>query len=62
MAEYVKFISETQIKYAPRNLGSICNFNKNPEVMLAHGYKPLIVTSKPPAPHKVTYKETAENI
>ena len=62
MTEYAKFISETQIKYAPRNLGSICNFNKNPEVMLAHGYKPLIVASKPPAPHKITYKETAENI
>ena len=29
MTEYAKFITETQIKYAPRNLGSICNYNLN---------------------------------
>ena len=62
MTEYVKFISETQIKRAPKNLGSICNYNLNKNLLFVHGYKPLIVTSKPPAPHKVTYKETAENI
>ena len=29
MAEYIKFISETKIKHAPRNLGSTYNLNEN---------------------------------
>ena len=29
MAEYVKFITETKIKHALRNLGSIYNLNEN---------------------------------
>ena len=29
MTEYVKFILETKIKHASRNLGSICNLNEN---------------------------------
>ena len=62
MTEYVKFISETQIKYAPKNLGSICNYNLNKNLLFEHGYKPLIKQEKPNKPFRITYKETKENI
>ena len=62
MTEYVKFISETQIKHAPRNLGSICNYNLNENLLIKHGYKPLIKQEKPNKPFRITYKETKENV
>ena len=62
MTEYAKFITETQIKYAPRNLGSICNYNLNENLLIEHGYKPLIKQEKPNKPFRITYKETKENI
>lgn len=62
MTQYAKFITETQIKYAPRNLGSICNYNLNEELLIEHGYKPLIEQTKPNKPFRITYKETTENI
>lgn len=36
---YVKMISEKEYTYAPKNFGSILNFNSNEELMKEHGYK-----------------------
>jgi hypothetical protein len=47
MTQYVKFISENQITFAPKNYTTddgtiIFNFNTNPEVMFQYGFKPFI--------------------
>lgn len=39
MTQYVKYISETQIEYPPKNKDNIINYNLNVEAMTADGYK-----------------------
>lgn len=64
MTLYAKFISTTQIEYAPKNKGSILNYNLNTDKMLQDGYKPLIKAEIPQMDRRYTlvYKESSENI
>ena len=46
MTKYAKFNNETSITYAPQNYTTedgrtICNFNTDPNIMLANGFKPV---------------------
>lgn len=44
--DYVKLINN-RIEYAPKNKGSILNYNLNVELMLADGYKPFVEVERP---------------
>lgn len=62
MQKYAKLI-DGKIEFAPKNKGSISNYNLSVELMTADGYKPLVVieettTEKP----LVKYRETDKQI
>lgn len=44
---YVKYIDENTIKYAPVNFAGVSNFNQDTDLMRAHGFKELIETTRP---------------
>jgi hypothetical protein len=46
MTKYVKLINNV-LEYAPKNKGSILNYNLNVELMLADGYKPFVEVERP---------------
>lgn len=46
MTQYVKYISETQIEYPPKNKGNIINYNLDVEAMIADGYKEFVPATK----------------
>jgi len=46
MTVYVKYISETQIEYPPKNKGNIINYNLDVEAMIADGYKEFVSAIK----------------
>ncbi len=64
MTDYVKLDAETGvISYAPKNLGEHLNFNKNVELMLEYGFKPLVLAEKEDGKkYSITYKETKTQI
>ena len=47
MTIYVKYISNTEIEYPPKNKGSIINYNLNIEAMIADGYKEFVEIERP---------------
>ena len=64
MTLYAKFINENQLDYAPKNKGSIFNYDLNTELMLKDGYKPVLSAELPDSDrqYELSYTETAENI
>jgi len=64
MNTFAKFISETEIEYAPKNKGGIINYNLNEELLSDDGYKPLISADIPVTDRKYTiiYEETETEI
>lgn len=63
MKKYAKLINETAIEFAPKNKGSIINYNLNIEAMMVDGYKPFIPAEKEIGKaYNITYKETADAI
>jgi len=57
---YVKFIDNLHIEEAPKNMGSIINFNLDVELMLEYGYKPLEPVGEPPETNRMTHIEYVE--
>ena len=53
---YAKIVNNT-IKYAPRNKGSISNYNKNEKLMLADGYKPVVAFKLEPDQYIESWEE-----
>lgn len=53
---YAKIINNA-IKYAPRNKGSISNYNKNEKLMFADGYKPVVGFKLEPDQYVESWKE-----
>ena len=49
MTRYAKYISDTQIEFAPKNKGAMLNYDTNIEAMTKDGYKPF-VPAVPPEP------------
>ena len=64
MTLYAKFINENQLDYAPKNKGSIFNYDLNTELMLKDGYKPVLSAELPDSDrqYELSYTETDENI
>lgn len=63
MTKYVKFISNTEIEYPPKNKDGIINYDKNLSKLLQDGYKELIeLKIKVPQDSHIEYRETKENI
>ena len=64
--QYVKFISETNIEFAPLNKGNILNYDSesNKDMLLADGYKELIPVEEPDTDRHYTieYTENEETI
>lgn len=67
--QYAKFISETQVEYAPLNYkledGTVIfNFNINPDLMLQYNFKPLTKVERPTTRRffKITYIETESTV
>lgn len=63
---YAKFINENQIEEAPTNKGGVFNYNdvSNSDVLLAAGYKPLLLPEYPVGIKQpvVKYRELSECI
>ena len=60
---YAKLINENKIEKAPRNKGSISNYNLSVELMTADGYKPVVVIEEPTAEKPIVkYRETDKQI
>ena len=61
--QYVKLINNT-IEYAPKNKGSILNYNKDIELMTQDGYKPFYPIERPETKRgfHVEYDETDDKI
>lgn len=63
---YVKFINEDEIEEAPSNKGGVFNYNdvSNSDVLLAAGYKPLLLPEYPAGMKQpvVKYRELADCI
>lgn len=61
--KYVKLINN-EIDFAPKNKGSILNYDKNVELMLQDGYKPFIEAERPITNrfYHIEYEETSEQI
>lgn len=62
MQKYAK-LTDGKIEFAPKNRGSVSNYNLSVDLMMADGYKPLVVeeevsTEKP----LVKYREETETI
>lgn len=63
MQKYAKLISETQIEFAPKNKGSIINYNLNIEQMTKDGYKPFVESEKElNKSYEYSYEETENEI
>ena len=68
MTRYVKFIDENCVEDAPMNYTTatgctICNFNKSPEMMFEHGYKPFVPAEREPGKeYTVTYEEDEDSV
>lgn len=63
MTKYAKLISETQNEFAPKNKGSIINYNLNIQAMKADGYKEFVEAEKEVGKaYTITYKETKNKI
>lgn len=63
MTKYVKFISETQIEYPPKNKGNIINYDLNIEAMLADGFKEFIEAAKEIGKaYTITYVDNPTNV
>lgn len=61
--KYAKFINEQMIEFAPKNKGSVSNYNLSPKLMTADGYKPLTVVEKVSVEKpNVRYRETDNGI
>ena len=62
--EYVKYISQTEIEYPPRDKGSIINYNINYELLTQDGFKQLVPVEKPETNRKyhIEYVDNAKSI
>ena len=66
--QYVKFITENQVQYPPKNYTTedgttIFNFDKNEDALKANGFKELVITNRENGrSYKVTYKETDSQV
>ncbi len=61
---YVKYISETQIEYPPKNKDNIINYNLDTELLIQDGYKEFIQAEIPQTNRQfhITYVEDENNI
>lgn len=64
MKNYVKFISDKQIEFAPVNKGSIINYNLNESLLIKDNYKPLVKAMLPATNriYEITYIEDTDAI
>ena len=66
MTKFVKLIDEKTIEYAPNCTETVSNYNaeSNAEMLLADGYKPLILAEMPTNDRMfdLIYEESSENI
>ncbi len=63
MQKYAKFINENKIEVAPKNKGAISNYNQSAELMMADGYKQVVVIEEPTAEKPIVkYREINEQI
>lgn len=62
MQKYAK-LTDGKIEFAPKNRGSVSNYNLSVDLMTADGYKPFVVVEEPtPEKPLVKYLETAKQI
>lgn len=62
MQKYAK-LTDGKIEFAPKNRGSISNYNLSSKLMAADGYKPLVVVEEPtPEKPLIRYRDTKERI
>lgn len=62
MQKYAK-ITDGKIEFAPKNKGAISNYNLSSKLMIADGYKPLVVIEEPTEDKPlVRYRETDKQI
>lgn len=61
--EYVKLTDEV-LEFAPKNKGSILNYNLNVGMLLADGYKPFVEVERPDTirQYHIDYEETSAQI
>lgn len=63
MTKYVKFISETQIEFPPKNKGNIINYDLDVEKLIEDGYKEFIPAEKEIGKaYNITYTETETQV
>ena len=64
--QYAKFVSETEIEFAPLNKGNILNYasESNKDMLLADGYKEFISAEKPDTDrlYNIKYVNNSETI
>lgn len=62
MQKYAK-LTDGKIEFAPKNRGSVSNYNLSSKLMTADGYKPFVVVEEP-TPEKpiIHYRDTKERI
>lgn len=61
---YVKYISETQIEYPPKNKDNIINYNLDTELLIQDGYKEFVPVVIPETNRKyhINYVENDDNV
>lgn len=64
MTRYVKYISQTQVEFAPKNKGSILNYDLNIPLLLQDGYKQFKTVERPTTnrQYHVEYTETETKV
>lgn len=63
MTKYVKFISETQIEFPPKNKGNIINYDLDVEKLIEDGYKEFVPATKEIGKsYNITYTETETQV
>lgn len=63
MTKYVKYISETQIEYPPRNKDNIINYDLDVEQLIADGYKEFVPAEKEIGKaYNITYTQTKTQV
>lgn len=63
MTQYVKFISNKQIEYPPKNKGNIINYDLDVEQLIADGYKEFVPATKEIGKaYDITYIETEDQV
>lgn len=62
MQTYAK-LTDGKIEFAPKNKGAISNYNLSSKLMIADGYKPLVIVEEPTAEKPlIKYRETDKQI